>query len=34
MYMKEGFRGWGLGFWVGMFPLMLTVLSRDYSRGY
>ena len=26
-----GFRVYGLGFRVGMFPLILTVRTRDYS---
>ena len=29
--MGLGFMVWGLGFRFGMFPLLLTVLNRDYS---
>ena len=29
-----GFGVYGLVFWVAMFPVMRTILSRDYSRGY
>ena len=31
-FLGLGFQG--LGFGVGMFPLILTVLNRDSSRGY
>ena len=28
-----GFGVWGVGCGVGMLPLILTVLNRDYNRG-